>query len=136
MVTLNEALAEERANRQRAKADSATRQQIARTVLEALAERLNAEPIPGWAFVLDDQTIRVFRIYGGPREQVGTWTVDEKLRLVTGERMTEWITAESYSRVIDEALEITALLMVGAETAGVAKPHSGVESAEVVELPP
>jgi hypothetical protein len=42
-VSLNEALAEERAKRQREKADSATRRRIGQTVLEALAERLNAE---------------------------------------------------------------------------------------------
>ena len=121
MVTLKEALAAERAKRQRNEADNSTRRQIGQAVLEALAQRLHAEPIPGWVFVLDDQEIRVFRIQGGTREQVGTWAVDEEMRLVTGDHMTEWITAESWARVIDEAVQITAMLIADAETAGVAK---------------
>ena len=55
MVTLIEALAAERAKRRQDEADTATRQQIGRAVLEALAERLNAEPLPGWLFILDGQ---------------------------------------------------------------------------------
>ena len=51
--------------------------------------------------------------------------VDEEMRLVAGNQMTEWITAESYARVIDEALQITAMLMVDAETADAAKPNTG-----------
>ena len=138
MVTLLEALAAERARRQQADADSSTRQQIGRAVLEALADRLNAEPLPGWLFVLDGQAVRAFRIYGGAREQVGTWTVDDELRLVTGNQMTEWITAESWARVIDEAIEITAQLIVDAETPRAAKPNkdAAAEGAEIVELPP
>ena len=133
MVTLSEALAAERAKRQ----DTSTRQQIGRAVLEALADRLNAEPLPGWLFILDGQEILVFRIYTGIREQVGTWSVDDEMRLVMGDQMTEWITAESYARVIDEALQITAMLIVDAETAD-AKPHNDAEAegAEIVELPP
>jgi hypothetical protein len=138
MVTLIEALAAERAKRQQADADNSTRQQIGRAVLEALADRLNAEPLPGWLFVLDGQFMRAFRIYGGAREQVGTWTVDDELRLVTGNQMTEWITAESWARVIDEAVEITAQLIVDAETPRAAKPNKDAEAegAEIVELPP
>ena len=138
MVTLTEALAAERAKRQQHNSDTSTRQQIGRAVLEALADRLNAEPLPGWVFVLAGQQIHVLRIRAGGREQVATWAVDEKMRLVTGDQMTEWITAESYSRMIDEALQITAMLMVDAEA--VAKPKSNIgaaaEGAEIVELPP
>jgi hypothetical protein len=139
MIKLSEALAAERSKRLRAEADTSTRQQIGQAVLEALAQRLNAEPILGWVFVLDDQKILVFRINVGGREQVGVWTVDEEMRLVTGERMTEWITAESYGRVIDEALQITAMLIVDAETAGAKKSNNAAnlgEGAEIVELPP
>jgi hypothetical protein len=136
MVTLSEALAAERAH----DSDTSTRQQIGRAVLEALADRLNAEPIPGWLFILDGQEIRVFRIYTGIREQVGTWTVDEQLRLVAGDQMTEWITAESYARVIEEAVISTAKLIVDAETAGAAKAAGPSEassgSGDVVYLPP
>ena len=130
MVTLKEALAAERAKRQQDEADTATRQQIGRAVLEALADRLNAEPLPGWLFILDGQEIRVFRIHAGGREQVGTWSVDNEMRLVTGDQMTEWITVESAARVIEEAIQITAKLIVDAETAGEAK--SSKDAAKVL----
>lgn len=139
MVTLKEALAAERAMRRQDEADTSTRQQIGRAVLEALADRLNAEPLRGWLFVLDGQEIRVFRINAGGREQVGTWAVDEEMRLVAGNQMTEWITAESYARVIEEAIQITAMLIVDTETAGAAKSNKGArpaDGAEIVELPP
>ena len=131
MVTLTEALAAERAKR----TDTSTRQQIGRAVLEALADRLNAEPLPGWVFVLAGQKIHLLRIRAGGREQVGTWAVDEEMRLVAGDQMTEWITAESYSRVIDEALHITARLIVDAEAAVAAKPNNGAAAggSEIVE---
>ena len=135
MVTLTEALAAERAKR----TDTSTRQQIGRAVLEALADRLNAEPLPGWVFVLAGQEIHVLRIRAGGREQVGTWAVNEEMRLVAGDQMTEWITTESYARVIDEALHITAKLIVDAEATG-AKPNNIIgataEGADIVELPP
>jgi hypothetical protein len=53
-------------------------------------------------------------------------------------RWRSGITAESYARVIDEALQITAMLIVDADTAGAAKPNNGAEAegAEIVELPP
>ena len=78
MIKLSEALAAERGKRLRAEADNSTRQQIGQAVLEALAQRLNAEPISGWVFVLDDQKIRVFRINVGGREEVGLWTVTRR----------------------------------------------------------
>ena len=136
MVTLSEALAAERAKRQQYDSDTGTRQQIGRAVLEALADRLNAEPLPGWVFVLAGQEVHILRIRAGGREQLGMWTVDAEMRLVAGKQMTEWITAESYARVIDEALQITAMLMVDAETAGTENHGVGTEGAEIVELPP
>ena len=137
MVTLKDALATERSKRQLDEADAATRRQIGRAVLEALAERLNAEPLPGWLFTLDGQEIRAFRIQAGGREQVGTWTVDNEMRLVTGDQMTEWITVESAARVMDEALQITAKLIGDAETAGAAMSNkNAAEGAEIVELLP
>ena len=56
--------------------------------------------------------------------------------MVTRDQMTEWITAESYARVIDEALQITAMLIVDVETAGTDNNGAGAEGAEIVELPP
>ena len=132
MVTLTEALAAERAKR----TDTSTRQQIGRAVLEALADRLNAEPLPGWVFVLVGQEVHVLRIRAGGREQIGMWTVDEEMRLVAGNQMTEWITAESYARVIDEALQITAMLIVDAEMTATEKKNSGTgaEGAEIFHV--
>jgi hypothetical protein len=37
------------------------------------------------------------------------------MKLVFGPHMTEWITAESWSRVVDEAVQITAKVIVDAE---------------------
>lgn len=137
MVTLTEALAAERAKRKQATADTSTRQQIGLAVLEALAHKLNAEPLPGWAFVLEGQQIRIARTTQGARVQVGTWTVDENMRLMSGEQMTEWITAESYARVIDEAVEISAKLIVEAEMAEAAKnERTAAPTPQIVELPP
>jgi len=139
MMTLMEALAAERSKRQRNEADASTRQQIGRAVLEALADRLNAEPPPGWTFVLAGQEIGVFRTISGARQQVGTWTVDEGMRLVTGGHKTEWITSESWSRVVDEAIQITAQLILDAEGANAEKLNNDAEpgeGAEIVELAP
>ena len=66
------------------------------------------------------------------------WTVDQEMRLVTDGRMTEWITAESYGRVIDEAVQITAMLIADAEAVGAKKSNNSAtlgEGAEIVELP-
>ena len=47
MIKLSEALTAEREKRLRAEANNSTRQQIGQAVLEALAQRLNADPIFG-----------------------------------------------------------------------------------------
>jgi hypothetical protein len=136
MVTLTEALAAERSKRRQDEADTSTRQQIGRAVLEALADRLNAEPLAAWAFALDGQVIRILRTDTGARQQVGMWTVDQQMRLMAGDQMTEWITAESYARVIDEAVQITAKLIVEAESNKGAETTKDFQDAEIVELPP
>ena len=41
--------------------------------------------------------------------------VDPEMKLVFGTYTTEWITAESWSRVVDEAVQITAKVIVDAE---------------------
>lgn len=117
MVTLMEALVAERSKRNQDAADAATRQQIGLAVLQALAQKLNAEPIAGWAFVLDQHRVHISCVEAGVRVQVGSWTPDDEMRLTLGAQTTEWITAESCARVIDEAIEITAKLIVDTETA-------------------
>lgn len=136
MVKLTEALAAERRKRQQDTADTSSKLQIGRAVLEALAERLNAEPLPGWAFVIEGQAIRILRIKAGVRSQLGTWTVDQQMRLMSGEQMTEWITSESYTRVVDEAVQITAQLIVEAEAADAVKLEKLEDGSHgIVELP-
>jgi hypothetical protein len=117
MVMLGEALSEERERRQRELADAATRSEVGRAVLRALAQRLMAEPVPMWFFMLSGDEIVVAHTKNGAssRHRVGSWRVDREMRLVFGEHVTEWITAESCSRVVDEAVRITAQVIVEAE---------------------
>jgi hypothetical protein len=117
MVMLGEALAIEREKRQREAADAATRLEVGRAVLRALAQRLTAEPLPNWFFMMSGDEIVVAHTRNGAssRHRVGSWVVDRQMRLVFGDLMTEWITAESCSRVVDEAVQITAQVIVEAE---------------------
>jgi len=117
MVMLGEALSAEREKRQREAADAVTRCEIGRAVLRALAQRLTAEPVPMWFFMLSGDEIVVAHTKNGAssRHRVGSWLVDREMRLVFGEHVTEWITAESCSRVVDEAVRITAQVIVEAE---------------------
>jgi hypothetical protein len=135
LVTLTEALAAERSKRQQDAADTSTMRHVARTVLEALAERLNAEPIPGWTFLLEGEQIRMSRVSQASRQQVGTWTMSSKMQLVCQEATTEWVTSESYGRVIDEAVGLTAKLIVDTEATNDSGTESS-QSAKVVVLPP
>ena len=117
MTTLAEALATEREKRRREAEDNATRREVGRAVLQALAQRLNAEPLPTWFFISKGDEILVAHTKNGaaPRQHVGTWVVDQQMRLVLEQEMTEWITAESCARVVDEAVAITAKFIVDAE---------------------
>ena len=117
MVMLGEALSVEREKRQREAADDATRLEVGRAVLRALAQRLTAEPLPTWFFMLSGDEIVVAHTRNGAssRHRVGSWTVDRQMRLIFGDQTTEWITAESCSRVVDEAVRITAQVIVEAE---------------------
>jgi hypothetical protein len=67
--------------------------------------------------MLSDDEVSVLRVKGAStRERVGSWVVDSEMKLVFGPHTTEWITAESWSRVVDEAVEITAKVIVDTET--------------------
>jgi hypothetical protein len=116
MTSLAEALAAEREKRRRDATDAATRREVGRAVLQVLAQRLNAEPLPAWFFISRGDEILVAHSAGGAaRRHVGTWTVDQEMRLVLDQETTEWITAESCARVVDEAVQITARFIVDAE---------------------
>jgi len=117
MVSLAHALDAERRKRQRGSLEAAARREVGREVLGALLQRLTADPQPSWFFVMNGDEIVVAHTKNGPgpRQRIGAWVVDEELRLVFGEEITEWITTESWARVIDEAVLITARLIVDAE---------------------
>jgi len=118
MVMLAEALSAEREKRQQEAADAVTRAEVGRAVLRALAQRLMAEPVPNWFFMLSGDEIVVAHTKNGAssRHRIGSWVVDREMRLVFGDNVTEWITAESCSRVVDEAVRITAQVIVEAES--------------------
>lgn len=116
-MTLGEALAAERDKRQRDSKEAATKREVGRAVLRALAQRLTGEPLPSWFFILNGDEIVVAHTKSGAgsRQRIGAWVVDQDLRLVFGETMTEWITTESCARVVDEAVQITAQVIVDTE---------------------
>jgi hypothetical protein len=119
MISFAEALSAEREKWQRGFQDDEARREVGRVMLKALLERLTAEPLPGWFFTVNgDEEIVVAHTKGGLglRHRIGSWVVDSELRLKFGEETTEWITPESWTRVLDEALTITAKLVVEAET--------------------
>ena len=124
MVMLKEALETERERRKREIEETATQREAGRAVLQALTQRLTADPVPNWHFMLSDDAVSVLRIKGAnARERVGSWVVDQEMKLVFGPLTTEWITAESWSRVVDEAVQITAKIIVDAETPEVGAPQ-------------
>ena len=118
MVTIGEALAAERDKRKRETEETAERREVGRAVLQALVQRLATNSLPTWSFKLTDDEVSVLRVKNGTstRERVGSWLVDQEMKLVFGPHTTEWITAESWSRVVDEAVQITAQFIVDAET--------------------
>jgi hypothetical protein len=124
MVMLKEALETERKRRKRETEETARQREVERVILQALTERLTADPVPNWHFMLGDDAVSVLRIRSAnARERVGSWVIDQEMKLVFGPHTTEWITAESWSRVVDEAVKITAKVIVDAETPEVEAPQ-------------
>lgn len=130
-MTLAEALVAERERSRREAEEAATRREVGRTVLQALAQRLNAEPLPSWFFISKGDEILVAHTRTGAtsRQHVGTWSVADDMRLVFDEESTEWITAESCARVLDDAVKITARFIVESES----RNHPAVR--ELAQLP-
>jgi len=117
-MTLAEALASERERSRKETEEAATRREVGRTVLQALAQRLNADPLPSWFFISKGDEILVAHTRNGAtsRQHVGTWSVADDMRLIFDDESTEWITAESCARVLDEAVKITARFIVDTES--------------------
>ncbi len=118
MTTLAEALVTERDKRRRDAEDAATRRELGRAVLRALAQRRNAEPLAAWHFISRGDEILLAHTQGAVanRQHVASWVVDEEMRLVLEQETTQWITAESCARVVDEAVEITARFILDMES--------------------
>ena len=130
VVELLEALAAERVKRQREASEVLARQELRKVVLGALAERLNESPVPKWLFQVEGDQLKIYFRGVGSQSEVGAWALDDQMRLTMRDATTEWITAESFARVIDQAVQATAKLIVDREIA------EGREGAEIVELPP
>jgi hypothetical protein len=52
----------------------------------------------------------------GQRQRVGSWVLDAENRLTFGPEKTEWITTESWARVIDKAVVLTAQVILDHES--------------------
>ena len=73
MVMLREALAAEREKRKRETGETAEQREVGRAVLQALVQRLTADSVPTWFFMLSDDEVSVLRIKNGAsaRERQG-----------------------------------------------------------------
>jgi hypothetical protein len=118
VITLMHALTVERQKRQLNSKDETLRRQMGQEVLRALGERLASAALPRWYFIPNgDEIVVVHHQNGtGTRERIGAWFVDEEYRLSFGAETTEWITGESWARVIDKAVVMTAQAILDRET--------------------
>ncbi len=117
MIMLTEALSAEREKRQRSSKESTLMRQLSREVLRQLTECLASAALPRWYFIPNgDEIVVVHNKGAGSRQRVGAWTIDEENRLSFGPETTEWITPESWARVIDRAVLITAQMILDHET--------------------
>ena len=123
MLTLTDALTTERQKRELEYKEVMFQWQLAQTVLQALGERLAATQLARWHFIPDGDEIIVVHQQSntGVKERVGAWYVDEQYRLTFGEEKTEWVTKESWRRVIDRAVAMTAVVILDRETQLIAK---------------
>src|SRR4029079_9244397 len=85
--------------------------------MQSLARRRTAEPLPTWFFISKGDEILVAHTKNGAasRQHVGSWVVDQDMRLVLHQEMTEAITAHTCASVVDEAVQITAKFIVSVE---------------------
>ena len=123
MLTLTEALTTERQKRELEYKEVMFQWLLAQKVLQALRERLAATQLARWHFIRDGEEIAVVHQPSntGVKERVGAWYVDDQCRLTFGEEKTEWVTKESWKRVIDKAVAMTAVVILDRETQLLAK---------------
>ena len=123
MLTLTDALATERQKREDEYKEVMFQWLLAQKVLQALGERLAATQLARWHFIPDGEEIAVVHQPSNTdvKERVGAWYVDDQCRLTFGEEKTEWVTKESWRRVIDKAVAMTAVVILDRETQFLAK---------------
>jgi hypothetical protein len=114
MLMLLDALTAERDKRRQSFREEALQRQLSREVLHRLGECLTAAQLPRWYFITNgDEVVVIHNKDGaGSRHRIGVWTVDEEYRLAFGSERTEWVTPESWARVIDRAVMITAQVIL------------------------
>ena len=123
MLTLTEALDTERQKRELEYKEVMFQWLLAQKVLQALGERLAATQLARWHFIPDGEEITVVHQPSNTsvKERIGAWYVDDQCRLTFGEEKTEWVTKESWRRVIDKAVAMTAVVILDRETQFLAK---------------
>ncbi len=113
MLSLRNALSAERKRRRQQAAEGGQVSQIARNALHTLHERLASSPLADWEFELTGDELLMFHDSGlRARHQVGSWIIAEENRLVSGPIETEWVTPASFRRVVDEAVRVTARIIL------------------------
>ena len=118
MIALADALIAERQERQFIYKEQTLRRQMAHEVLRALSERLTAADLPRWHFTPNgDEVVVLYHPPGtGTRERIGSWTVGQDFLLSFGDETIEWITSESWARVLDKAIMAMARVILDRET--------------------
>jgi hypothetical protein len=117
MITLADALSEARQKRQVKYQQLTLQWQMAQEVLRAIYEVLTSANLSRWCFVpKGDEIVVLHNRHNGTKERVGAWSIDEEYRLSFEGEKTEWITTESWQRVIDKAVAMTAEVILDRET--------------------
>jgi hypothetical protein len=118
MIALADALIAERQERQFIYKEQTLQRQMAHEVLRALSERLTAADLPRWHFIPNgDELVVLYHPPGtGSRERIGSWKVGQDFLLSFGDEATEWITSESWTRVLDKAVMVMARVILDRET--------------------
>ena len=78
---------------------------------------------------MEGDQLRIYFGQPGSLREIAAWELDDHLRLALPDDTTEWVTAESLTRVLDQAVRMTAKLIVDIEEAG------SRHDAGIVELP-
>ncbi len=113
MLSLKIALSAERKRRRQQVAEGGEVSQIARNALQTLHDRLATSVLADWEFELLGDELLMFHDSGlRARHHVGSWTIGKENRLVSGPIETEWVTPASFRRVIDEAVRVTARIIL------------------------